>query len=84
MNLNAHNQIVLPENGRRDCENSDQTEETKKDGAMPPGSTSGGEESTTRTSLRARALAEGLSPHRDILLTAKNCDYLNKQALGKR
>ena len=36
-----------------------------------------------RTSLRARVAAEAQGSHRDILMTAMNCNDLEKRALGK-
>jgi hypothetical protein len=35
-------------------------------------------------SLRARVVAESRGAHRDILMRAMNCNYLEKLELGKR
>src|SRR5208283_2904448 len=84
MDLDADDQVSLPESGCDNQQGSDQAEQAEEDGTMAPGFLTGGNWSAAEVPLRARVAAEGQNPHRDILMTAMNCNYLERRALGKR
>jgi hypothetical protein len=83
VNLDADDQVSLPESGCDEQQGSDQAEQAQEDGTAPSFVT-GGNWSAAEVPLRARVAAEGENPHRDILMTAMNRNYLERRALGKR
>jgi hypothetical protein len=84
VNLDLDNEILLADQ-RRGCQHErQQNKHAVPDGLVPPNSCGGRRWRPSRLSLRARVVAESRGPHRDYLMTAMNCNYLEKLELGKR
>jgi hypothetical protein len=80
----GNDEILLADNRSRQQQKR-QPDEQEIAGRAPPPNTLGRRRwRPNRLSLRARVVAKSRGPHRDDLMTAMNCNYLEKLELGKR
>ena len=80
----ADNELLLAKNGSGEKQEHKPAENPVPSRTTPPNSWGERRWRPSGRALRARVVAQPRAPHRDYLMTAMNCNYLEKLELGKR